>query len=210
MSVIEQGMPLNDRKRLILKDFIKRHGIVFGPVQLFSGIKSEYYYDIKNVEFHPKGIHLLGELLLREVAKYGAKSVGGMEMGAVPLATAIELTSTMNSRYSKGLNAFCIRKGAKQYGLEKKIEGNMVSPVVIVDDVLTSGTSTMDAIDAVTKEGISPKAVVFVVDRQEEGTPNLLKQNNIKYSSLFKHSDFRSFIEEKLKEKRQNRKIKSS
>jgi orotate phosphoribosyltransferase len=205
MGLVGQNMPSYDEKRLILMDFIKRHGIVFKPVQLFSGIKSEYYYDIKSIEFQPEGIHLLGELLLREVAKYGAKSVGGMEMGAVPLATAISLTSTINGKYTKGLSVFIIRKGTKHYGLEKKVEGNIVSPVVIVDDVITSGKSIMDTIEALTKEEITAKAVVCVIDREEEGTPNLLKQNNIKYSSLFKHSDFKPFIEEKLKEKRQNK-----
>ena len=205
MGLVGQEMPSYDEKRLILMDFIKRRGIVFKPVQLFSGIKSEYYYDIKSIEFQPEGIHLLGELLLREVVKYGAKSVGGMEMGAVPLATAISLTSTMNGKYAKGLNVFIIRKGTKHYGLEKKIEGNMVSPAVIIDDVITSGKSIMDTIEAVTKVGVTPRAVVCVIDREEEGTPNLLKQNNIKYSSLFRHSEFKSFIEEKLREKRQNK-----
>jgi orotate phosphoribosyltransferase len=83
---------------------------------------------------------------------------------------------------------------------------------VIVDDVLTSGKSVMGAIEAVNNEGNSVKGVVFVIDREEgvgEERQNLLKQNNIKYSSLFKHSDFKSFIEEKLEEKRQNQRIKS-
>jgi orotate phosphoribosyltransferase len=78
--------------------------------------------------------------------------------------------------------------------------------VVIVDDVLTSGKSVMSAIEAVNKEGYSVKGVVFVVDREEgigERKPNLLKQNNIKYSSLFKHSDFKTFIEEELRKKQQ-------
>ncbi|CAN5542935.1 hypothetical protein BH18THE2_BH18THE2_28310 [soil metagenome] len=73
----------------------------------------------------------------------------------------------------------------------------------------------MAAIEAVNNEGHSVKGVVFVIDREEgvgdgEEKQNLLKQNNIKYSSLFRHSDFKSFIEEKIKEKRQNKKIKSS
>jgi orotate phosphoribosyltransferase len=103
-----------------------------------------------------------------------------------------------------GLNGFFIRKESKQYGLEKKIEGSVKEPVVIIDDVLTSGKSVMGAIEAVNKEGYTVKGVVFVIDRQEgEGKPNLLKQNNIKYSSLFKHSDFKSFIEDKLRKKKQ-------
>ena len=122
------------------------------------------------------------------------------------------MKSNWSGKYDVGLNGFFIRKEPKQYGLEKKIEGNMIPPVVLIDDVLTSGNSIMGAIEAVRSEGLNVKGVVLVIDREErarEDKPNLLKQNNIKYSSLFKHSDFKSFIEEKLEEKRQNQGIKS-
>ena len=203
-------MPSTDRKRLALMDLIKKKGIVFKRVKLFSKIPSDYYYDIKNLVLEPRGIHLLGELLLKEVTKYGAKSVGGLEMGAVSLATTVVMKSNWSGKYDVGLNGFFIRKEPKQYGLEKKIEGNMIPPVVLIDDVLTSGNSIMGAIEAVRSEGLNVKGVVLVIDREErarEDKPNLLKQNNIKYSSLFKHSDFKSFIEDRLK-KKQNQKIK--
>jgi orotate phosphoribosyltransferase len=125
-----------------------------------------------------------------------------MEMGAVALVTAVVFKSTMDGKYEKGLNGFFIRKEAKGYGLQKRIEGNMIDPVVIVDDVITSGKSVMDSIEAVNAEEITPRGVVCVIDREEESTPNVLKQNNIKYSSLFKHSEFKPFIEQKLEEKR--------
>jgi orotate phosphoribosyltransferase len=202
MGVLGQEVPLKDAKKLRLMEIIKETGIIFRHVKLFSEIESEYYYDIKNVEFRPEGLHLLGDLLIEEIAKYGAKSVGGLEMGAVSLATAVVIKSTWDGRYDVGLNGFFIRKESKQYGLEKRIEGNVKEPVVIIDDVLTSGKSVMGAIEAVNNEGYTVKGVVFVIDRQEglgEGRPNLLKQNNIKYSSLFTHSDFKSFIEERLR-----------
>jgi orotate phosphoribosyltransferase len=181
-------------------DLIKKTGIVFRHVKLFSKVESEYYYDIKNVGFQSEGIHLLGELLVGEIAQYGAKSVGGLEMGAVSLATAVVMKSTWSGNYNTGLSGFFIRKESKQYGLQKRIEGNVKPPIVLVDDVLTSGKSVMSAIEAVNKEGYSVEGVVFVIDRQE-GESNLLKQNNIKYSSLFKHSDFKSFIEMEIKKK---------
>jgi len=201
MGIIGQEMPSYDEKRLRLMELIRENGIVFENVELFSRIKSPYYYDIKKIEFQQEGMHLLSELLLTEIAKYGAKSVGGMEIGAVALVSAMVLKSTMDGKYDTGLNGFFVRKEPKAYGLQKKIEGNMIPPVVIVDDVITSGQSVMDAIEAVNKEGVTPKGVVCVIDREEKGTPNLLKQHNIKYSSLFKHSEFKSFIEQKLKEK---------
>lgn len=198
----EQTMPYYDKKRRKLMEIIQKNAIVFQDVQLFSKIKSQYYYDIKRISLQKEGAHLLAELLLSEIYKYGPKSVGGMEMGAVALVTAVVFKSTMDGKYEKGLNGFFIRKEAKGYGLQKRIEGNMIPPVVIVDDVITSGKSVMDSIEAVNAEGVTPKGVVCVIDREEAGTPNVLKQNNIKYSSLFKHSEFRPFIEQKLEEKR--------
>ena len=201
--VREEEMPPDyEEKRRRLMEIIQENAIVFKDVQLFSKIKSSYYYDIKRISLQKEGLHLLSELLLTEIGKYGAKSVGGMEMGAVPLVTGIILKSSWDGKYRKGLNGFFIRKEAKNYGLQKRIEGNMIPPVVIVDDVITSGQSLMDSIRVVNAEGVTPKGVVCVIDREEQGTPNVLKENNIKYSSLFKHSEFESFIEQKLEEKR--------
>jgi orotate phosphoribosyltransferase len=183
-------------------EVIKENAIVFQDVELFSKIKSPYYYDIKRIELQQEGMHLLSELLLTEIAKYGVKSVGGMEMGAVALVTAIVFKSTMYGKYNTGLSGFFVRKEAKNYGLQKRIEGNMIPPVVIVDDVITSGQSVMNSIEAVNKEGVTLKGVVCVIDREEDSTSNMLKENNIKYSALFKHSEFKSFIEQKLEEKR--------
>ena len=202
MGIVGEQMPSYDEKRRKLMEIIQENAIVFQDVQLFSKIKSQYYYDIKRISLQKEGAHLLAELLLTEIYKYGPKSVGGMEMGAVALVMAVVFKSTMDGKYSTGLSGFFVRKEAKNYGLQKRIEGNMIPPVVIVDDVITSGQSVMNSIEAVSKEGVTPKGVVCVIDREEESTSNLLKENNIKYSALFKHSEFKSFIEQKLEEKR--------
>ena len=193
-------------KRERLMQFVKEYGIVFDRVKLSSNIESDYYYDLKSVAFNPYGIDLLGDLLLEEVAKYNPKSVGGLEMGAIPLATAIAIKSV--DRYDDGINPFVIRKNPKLHGLEKKIEGEVKAPVVIVDDVVTSGKSIYDAIKAVidvTK--LSVEGVVCVIDREEEGITNVLKEKHIEYSALFRHSEFKPFIEEKLRKNQQNLKI---
>ena len=203
MGLLGEELPVNDSKRLKLLEFIKKYGIVFEHVKLSSNVETDYYYDIKRVALHPKGIDLLAELLLEKMAKYAPKSVGGLEMGAIPLATAVMLKSTWVGKYKIGLNSFFIRKNPKTHGLEKKIEGKLIPPAVIVDDVITSGQSVMDAINAVNDQGYNVKAVVCVIDREEVGTPNVLKQRKIRYSSLFKHSDFKSFIEESVKKKQQ-------
>jgi len=197
-------------KRLKLMDFIKEHGIVFKHVTLSSNKESEYYYDLKRVALHPDGAHLIADLLLEEVAKYHPKSVGGLELGAVPLATAIAMKSTMNGRYDVGIKSFIVRKNPKKHGLEKKIEGEIEPPIVVVDDVVTSGNSVLDAVTAVIEKGFNVAHVVCVIDREEEGIMNVLKEKHIKYSSLFTHSDFKPFIEEQLKKNQQNQKIQSN
>jgi orotate phosphoribosyltransferase len=155
------------------------------------------------VALHPDGAHLLTDLLLEEIAKYHPKSVGGLELGAVPLATAIAMKSTMNGRYDVGIKSFIVRKNPKKHGLEKKIEGEIEPPIVVVDDVVTSGNSIMDAVTAVIEEGFNVAHAVCVIDREEEGVMNVLKERRIKYSSLFTHSDFKPFIEERLKKNQQ-------
>jgi orotate phosphoribosyltransferase len=127
-------------------------------------------------------------------------------LGAVPLATAIAMKSTMSGRYDVGIKSFIVRKNPKKHGLEKKIEGE-IEPPIVVDDVVTSGNSVMDAVTAVIEEGFNVAHAVCVIDREEEGITNVLKERRIKYSSLFTHSDFKSFIEERLKKNQQNQKV---
>ena len=129
-----------------------------------------------------------------------------MELGAVPLATAIAMKSTMSGRYDVGIKSFIVRKNPKKHGLEKKIEGE-IEPPIVVDDVVTSGNSVMDAVTAVIEEGFNVAHAVCVIDKEEEGITNVLKERRIKYSSLFTHSDFKSFIEERLKKNQQNQKV---
>jgi orotate phosphoribosyltransferase len=209
MGIEETENALNARDQL--KEFIKQNGIVFRHVKLSSSKETDYYYDIKKVASLPKGIYLLSKLLLEEIVKhYRPRSVGGLEIGSIPLTTGIMLRSIMNGKYKKGMSGFVIRKNPKTHGLEKKIEGAPEEPIVIVEDVVTSGQSVMDAIIAMRDAGgYSVSGVVCVIDREEEGTVNVLKQNNIKYYSLFNHTEFKSFIEERLKQQQQNQKVQS-
>jgi orotate phosphoribosyltransferase len=189
----------NIRQRLMR--LIKKEGIVVfeNEIRLRSGQTTNYYYDIKKVAANPLGIHLLGDLLLDEVEKYNAKSVGGLESGAVLISTAIMMKSA--GRYGDDISQFFVRKKPKPHGLQKRIEGKLIAPVVIVDDVITKGKSVMQAIDAVRNEGVSIAGVVCVIDREDKKLDALRKQ--FKFSPLFKHSDFKSFIDAKIKKKQQ-------
>ena len=83
----------------------------------------------------------------------------------------------------------------------KQIEGMIIDPVVVVDDVLTSGKSIQKAMDAVEEHGYNVAGVVCILDREEKGIENVLKQNGVKYTPLFKHSDFKPFIDQRLNER---------
>ncbi len=176
---------------------IKNEGIVTSKdyIILSSGEKTHFYYDIKTILGDPEALDLIGDLMLEEVRKLKGRSVGGLEIGAIPIATSIVLKAHENDTK---VVSFTVRKKAKKHGMKNTVEGNLVQPVVIVDDVITKGRSIKEAMDAVQDKGNSVKGVVAIIDREDK-KPNILKQNRIKYVTLFKHSDFKEFIDEKLR-----------
>lgn len=186
--------------RLELFEYIKENGIVFGPVRLFSNVESNYYYDLRRISLDPEGLGLVVGPLLEEVKKFGAKSVGGLASAAIPLSTALIMKDSNFGEYKNSLRSFFVREVRKDHGLMKQIEGMIEDPVVIVDDVLTSGKSIKTAIDAVEEHGYSVSGVVCILDREETGVTNELKKNGIKYTPLFRHSDFKPFIDQKVDE----------
>lgn len=197
---VGQELPSSNRMRLELFEYIKENGIVFGPVRLFSNVESNYYYDLRRVSLDPDGISLIVGPLLEEVKKFDAKSVGGLANAAIPLSTALIMRDSNFGEYKNALHSFFVREERKDHGLMKKIEGKIIDPVVIVDDVMTSGRSIKKAVDAVMEHGYRVAGVVCILDREEKGITNVLTQNGIKYTSLFKHSDFKPFIDQKLDE----------
>ncbi|HET7147492.1 MAG TPA: phosphoribosyltransferase family protein [Candidatus Nitrosopolaris sp.] len=188
-----------------LKDLIKEKAIVvdINGIILSSGEKSQYYYDLKKVMFDPVGINLIADLMFEEITLKGAKSVGGLEIGAIPITTAI----LAKSEKEHPLDGFVVRKHAKDHGLKYSVEGNLKPPVVIVDDVLTSGESLKKAIDEVMKsENVSVRYVFCILDRENEN--NVLKHRHYPYTSLCKHSDFKPFIDAEI-EKQKDQKIRA-
>lgn len=200
MRVGEEEMPSSKRGRLELFEYIRDNAIVFEHVRLYSNVESDYYYDFRRVSLDPKGLKLITGQLLKEVKKFNAKSVGGLANAAIPLSTALILKDSNFGEYEHGLTSFYVRPERKDHGLMKQIEGMIKDPVVIVDDVLTSGRSIKKAIDAVEEHGYRVVGVVCILDREEERVTNVLKQNGIKYTPLFKHSHFKPFIDQKLNE----------
>lgn len=185
-------------KKALLKELIKDKGIVIPekPVKLSGGGESLYYYDIKKVVLDPKGLNLASDLALEIISGLQAKSVGGLEVGSIPFAAAISLKSSMTSN---PLSAFIVRKKTKEHGLQKEIEGNLESPVVIVDDVITQGKSILETVDKIVKERCEVVGVIAIVDREEGINEEQLRDRNIELFRIFRHSDFKDFIDQQLK-----------
>ena len=180
-----------DKRKQELKTIIEQKCIEFGDFILSSGAPSNYYYDLKNILLDGSVMSLLGDLLLDELSKFDPtpRSVGGLETSAISIASAVTMRSY--NKYTSGIQGFFVRKEPKKHGSQKKIEGNLKPPIVILDDVLTKGNSITQAIEAVRKEGFDVAGVICVIDRED---PENVLKNNTRYSSLFTHSEFEEFI----------------
>ena len=190
------GKPMTVEKKSRLKQLIQERCIrvLDRSVTLSSGERTYYYYDIKGL-FDGEGLNLVGELLLAEVSKFNPKSIGGLEVGAIPLISVIVALDYTSYTNRTGASGFYVRKSIKEHGLQKKIEGNLQDPVVIVEDVMTTGNSIRMAIDAVKEQGASVSGVVCVIDRQD---PRNVIKDHFECSPLFTHSEFEKFIEGEL------------
>jgi len=166
----------NDAARSELLSLLRERSVFRGDFTLASGGKSSYYIDCRLTTFHPRGAWLCGESmhrLIRDAQKQRGVEIdatGGLTMGADPLALAIGMFSQF-AKDEKVLDVFSVRKAPKAHGQTKLIEGNFKKgqTVVVLDDVVTRGESTLTAIDAVEKEGGKIAFVAVLVDRQEGG-----------------------------------------
>jgi len=136
--------------------------------KLVSGRISNYYFNCKAVSLHPEGMYLIGNLIFDLIKDLNIKGIGGLTLGADPIAYAVAYTS-----YLKGnpIDAFVVRKTPKSHGTMQWIEGNIQSGdrAVIVDDVITTGKSTIEAINRAKEAGLEIVKVIALIDRQEGG-----------------------------------------
>jgi orotate phosphoribosyltransferase len=156
-----------DEARETLLAELREHALVIGEVTLTSGETAQYYVDAKRALLRPPGFRAVGELLVAEAGWRAATAVGGMSMGADPLATA-----AIGAPGGEGLVAFFVRKERKEHGLQRWIEGPVLdtgSRCLVVEDVVTTGGSTVRAIERILKEGLEIAGVVSVVDRLAGG-----------------------------------------
>ena len=144
------------------------------PFTLASGRQSNYYFNCKRTTLDPEGMNLIGTIIFDMLKDTDITAAGGLTLGADPIANALAVIS-----YQKGkpIKSFIVRKDAKDHGTKSAIEGS-VRPgekVAIIDDVITTGGSTITAIEQARKAGLSVVMVITLVDREEGGRENIMK-----------------------------------
>lgn len=164
----------------MLKQMLKDMNVVqTGDFVLASGKKSNYFVNIKRASTDPKVLREIGKAMAPHV---GDCRIAGMALGAVPIAVAVALET--------GRSFVMVRKEPKDHGTKELIEGQ-VSPgerFVVVEDVATTGGSTMRVVNALREKGAWVTKAIVVVDR-EEGASELLSQNGVEFVSIFKAKD---------------------
>src|SRR2546425_1314381 len=184
-----------------LQGLLERHSRLIGEYELSSGIRTKYYFDAKRVILSPEGISLSGRVLYPIVRELDVDAVGGLAMGAVPLALAISMESLEHDR---SIPTFFVRNEKKDHGTKDQISASypideadmdtdsehslLLRPgrrLLIVDDVVTSGDSVQDAINAVQPLGCEIAAVVALVTRPEYGGGEIATRKFPNYFTVF-------------------------
>lgn len=155
-----------------------------GNFLLASGRKSDVYIDAKKTTLSAEGMELVGYAFFQELKREAVDGIGGLTLGADPIAYATAIVSTMQG---KGLDAFIIRKEPKKHGTMRWIEGNLKPGawVAIVEDVATTGDSTILAIERAREEGFQVRRVIALVNREEGASENILAKTGLKLEAIF-------------------------
>ncbi len=169
---------MNAHGRLI--EALREHALVLGEVTLTSGLRAQYYVDAKRAILLPAGFSALGELLAARVREWNATAVGGLTMGA----DAVTCAALAGGADVKG---FFVRKEAKAHGLSRRIEGPLLAPddrCLVVEDVVSTGGSTIAAIEALQEAGHEICGVVSVLDRLAGGGERIAAAAGAPYIAL--------------------------
>jgi len=175
------------KKRLL--SLLDKEALKRGDFTLSSGKKSKYYLDGRVITLTPEGAYLAASIILELIKEENFSAVGGPTLGADPIAGALAALSYIKKVPVK---AFIVRKSVKAHGAARQIEGPQLKKgeqVLLVDDVATSGSSLIEAKEALEREGITVKEAIVIVDRQE-GAFERLAQADLRLRSIFTIADF--------------------
>lgn len=171
--------------RAALREEILNKAVVHGKVILSSGKEADYYVDLRRVTLDSTAAPLVGDVMLDLLAEYEYDAVGGLTLGADPVATAMLHAA---SRRGRALDAFVVRKAEKAHGLQRRIEGPDVAGrrVIAVEDTSTTGGSVMTAVEALREAGAIVVAVAVIVDR---GAGALIADAGLDYKAAYTLAD---------------------
>lgn len=177
-----------ERSEKRLKELIESLALRFGPVELASGKTSHYYFDVKKISLHPEGLCLAAETIFSRIEHMDIDAIGGLEIGAIPIAAAVIQLAHHKER---SLKAFVVRKQIKEHGARERIAGYLQpgDKVVIFDDVLTTGSSILQAIEEVEARGGKVIRILVLIDRLEGGR-EFLKSKGYEVETIFTREDF--------------------
>ena len=178
-------MSSSDRDALVAA--IKDLAVVHGQVTLASGKTADYYVDLRRVTLSGRAAPLVGRVLLDLTADLDFDAVGGLTMGADPVATAMLHAAAAQGRT---LDAFVVRKEAKAHGLQRQIEGPDIAGrrVLVLEDTSTTGGSPLTALKAVREAGATPVAVVVIADR-DTGAAAKIEAEGVPYRYAYSLDD---------------------
>jgi orotate phosphoribosyltransferase len=174
---------VTDRSDLLAQ--IKAKGVVHCTVTLSSGQQADWYVDLRRVLLDGPAAHLAGRVMLDLTSHLTFAAVGGLTLGADPVAMAMMHAA---AEQGKPLNGFIVRKEGKAHGLQRRIEGPDVAglPVLAVEDTSTTGKSVLTAVDALTEAGAEVVGVAVIVDR---GARPVVEERGLSYLAAYEMAD---------------------
>ena len=186
-------MSSHDTERSPLAALVAELGVVHGEVTLSSGARADYYVDLRRVTLEHRAAPLIGRLLLALTADWTYAAVGGLTLGADPVAVAMLHAAAAERARDPGarpLDAFVVRKGVKEHGLQRLIEGPDIAGrrVLVVDDTSTTGSSVLTAVRAAREAGATVVGVATVVDR-DTGARETIEAEGVPYRALLGVAD---------------------
>ncbi|MCB0923289.1 MAG: orotate phosphoribosyltransferase [Mycobacterium sp.] len=179
-----EAQPLDAEERAELAGLVRELSVVFGRVTLSSGKEADYYVDLRRATLHHRAAPLIGRLVRRLTADWDYSAVGGLTMGADPVACAV-----MHAP-GRPIDAFVVRKSVKTHGMQRLIEGAEVAGrrVLVVEDTSTTGGSALTAVRSVRDAGGTVVGVVTVVDR-DTGAAEAIEAEGVPYRSVLGLAD---------------------